>query len=234
MRTQRVTTGASDGPSGRRDALRPLGTISLILLMFLGCGREESAATATQTAAVVTPTLSEVTAERTDLMFRFRDEAGAWQQVVTLAEVPEAARAAVQVFDLARSPQERASGQFVQVFDLRAPAADGRFPGQLVPRDALEEALAAAALAARPKHAAVTMYSAAWCGVCRKARAFMEKEGIAFVEKDIEKDQAAAAELGVKSKRAGVPMGGVPVFDVGGQLMSGFDPETLVKAVRGG
>ncbi len=209
-------------------------TLLILLVFSLGCDREESAATATEGAAAVAPTLSEVTAERTDLMFRFRDEAGAWQQVTSVGEVPAGARAAVQVVDLARSPQERSAGRFVQIFDLRTPGTDGRYPGQIVPRDALEQSLAAAAEAARPKHAPVVMYSAAWCGVCRKARSFMEKEGIAFTEKDIEKDQAAATELGAKAKRAGIPMGGVPVFDVGGQLMSGFDPETLMKAVRGG
>ena len=208
----------------------------LILLAFLlaGCGHEESAATATQAAAVITPALSEVTEARTDLMFRYRDEAGGWQSATTVAEVPEAARGAVQVVDLARSPAERSAGQFVQVFDLRQPDATGHYPGRLVPRDALEQALAAAAEAARPKQAAVTMYSASWCGVCRKARAFMEKEGIAFVEKDIEKDQGAAAELSAKSKRAGLQAGGVPVFDVGGHMRSGFDPDALLQATRGG
>ena len=40
----------------------------------------------------------------------------------------------------------------------------------------------------------VTMYSTVWCGYCRRLKSQMEREGIAFVEVDIERD-AAAAEL---------------------------------------
>ena len=40
--------------------------------------------------------------------------------------------------------------------------------------------------------AAVTMYSTVWCGYCRRLKAQMEREGIAYVEVDIEDDPAAA------------------------------------------
>jgi len=36
------------------------------------------------------------------------------------------------------------------------------------------------------------MYSTIWCGYCRRLKAQMEREGIAFVEVDIERDPAAA------------------------------------------
>ncbi len=39
----------------------------------------------------------------------------------------------------------------------------------------------------------VTMYSTAWCGYCFRLKAQMEREGIAFVEVDIEADPEAAA-----------------------------------------
>ena len=59
----------------------------------------------------------------------------------------------------------------------------------------------------------------------------MQAEGIAFVEKDIEKDQAAAEELQRKAAQAGVASNGVPMFDIGGKIMGGFDPKALVAAL---
>jgi mycoredoxin len=38
----------------------------------------------------------------------------------------------------------------------------------------------------------VTMYSTVWCGYCRRLKSQMEREGISYVEVDIEHDEAAA------------------------------------------
>jgi mycoredoxin len=38
----------------------------------------------------------------------------------------------------------------------------------------------------------LTIYSTVWCGWCRRLKAQMEREGIDFVEVDIEHDPAAA------------------------------------------
>lgn len=39
----------------------------------------------------------------------------------------------------------------------------------------------------------LTMYSTVWCGYCQRLKAQMQREGIAFVEVDIEHDETAAA-----------------------------------------
>lgn len=39
----------------------------------------------------------------------------------------------------------------------------------------------------------LTMYSTVWCGYCARLKAQMAREGIAFVEVDIEADPEAAA-----------------------------------------
>jgi mycoredoxin len=41
-------------------------------------------------------------------------------------------------------------------------------------------------------HETVTMYSTTWCGYCRRLKGQMEREGIAYVEVNIEDDPAAA------------------------------------------
>ena len=43
-----------------------------------------------------------------------------------------------------------------------------------------------------------------------------------------------ARELATKARAAGVSANGVPVFDVGGKVFSGFQPEVLLAAIRGG
>lgn len=40
---------------------------------------------------------------------------------------------------------------------------------------------------------AVTMYTTVWCGYCQRLKAQMTREGIEFVEVDIEHDPDAAA-----------------------------------------
>ena len=47
---------------------------------------------------------------------------------------------------------------------------------------------------ARPDPAAgtITMYSTTWCGYCRRLKAQLNREGIAYTEVDIERTPAAA------------------------------------------
>ncbi len=170
------------------------------------------------------PPLAKVDGTRTDLLFRYRAE-DAYRTATSLAEIPVGSRSKVHVIDLSKTPKERGDAQWVQVFDL---SKDGQFSGRLVPRSQLEEAMKKEH-EAKPKAPRVIMYSTEWCGVCKKARKFMTKNGVAFVEKDIEKDAGANRELRKKSAAAGVKTGGVPVFDVGGKIVSGFDPGSLLK-----
>ena len=62
----------------------------------------------------------------------------------------------------------------------------------------------------------VTMYSTSWCGYCAKARAYFKKNGVAFIDHDVEKSAAAHDEF----KRLGGR--GVPLIVHGGNVMRGF------------
>lgn len=62
----------------------------------------------------------------------------------------------------------------------------------------------------------VVMYSAEWCGVCKKAKKYFKKEKIRYKDYDIDKSKSARArynKLGAK---------GVPVILVGKDRMNGF------------
>ena len=72
------------------------------------------------------------------------------------------------------------------------------------------------------KPAGLVMYSTEWCGYCKKARRYLNEQGIAFTEKDIEKSEAARREY---RQRGG--SGGVPYFVKGSRAMQGFQADRL-------
>jgi len=64
----------------------------------------------------------------------------------------------------------------------------------------------------------VEMYASDWCGYCRRARALLEKKGVAFTEIDVDMIPGARAEM--------VARGGgdtVPQVFIGGQAVGGCD-----------
>jgi len=69
----------------------------------------------------------------------------------------------------------------------------------------------------------VVMYSASWCGVCKRARRYFQDRRIAFTEYDIE--TSAAGRRGYRKLGAR----GVPVILVGGQRLNGFDAATFER-----
>lgn len=78
------------------------------------------------------------------------------------------------------------------------------------------------------KSKGITIYTASWCGVCKAAKAYMRSKGIAYVEKDVEKDPAAKAEM--DSRVGGTAS--VPVIDVNGEVMVGFEESALDRMIK--
>lgn len=68
--------------------------------------------------------------------------------------------------------------------------------------------------------AKVIIYSTTWCAFCKTEKQYLEKLGVAFVEKDIEADAEAHEEL---MGKIGGNFRGVPVTDIDGDLVLGFD-----------
>lgn len=71
----------------------------------------------------------------------------------------------------------------------------------------------------------VTIYTTTWCGFCKMAKKYMDDLGVDYTEKDVEQDQAAAMESVQKSGQMGVP-----VIDVNGSIIVGFDKDLLDRA----
>jgi glutaredoxin-like YruB-family protein len=66
----------------------------------------------------------------------------------------------------------------------------------------------------------VTIYSTTWCAFCKTEKQYLDRLGVAYVEKDIEADKEAYEELMAKN---GGAFQGVPVTDIAGDLVLGFD-----------
>jgi glutaredoxin len=78
---------------------------------------------------------------------------------------------------------------------------------------------------------AVIIYGASWCGPCHQAAAYLKQRGVAFVEHDIEQDSSAAREMQKKLAKAGVRGGSIPVLDVRGRILVGFDARAVDRAL---
>ena len=93
-------------------------------------------------------------------------------------------------------------------------------------------ASAAAADPGKPSsRATVIIYGAEWCGACHEAARYLKKKGIPFVEKDVEKDPGAAREMQDKLAKNGLHSGSIPVIDVRGKVMVGFNAGEIDSAL---
>ena len=77
--------------------------------------------------------------------------------------------------------------------------------------------------------AKVIVYSTSWCAFCHTEMEWLKKLGVEFTAKDIEAEPAARDELLGKN---GGNFQGVPVTDIAGELVLGFDRPKLEYALR--
>jgi mycoredoxin len=75
----------------------------------------------------------------------------------------------------------------------------------------------------------ITIYSTSWCAFCHTEAQWLDHLGIPYVKKDIEEDKAAYDEL--MSKNGG-DYSGVPVTDVAGDIILGFDRPKLLESIK--
>ena len=73
----------------------------------------------------------------------------------------------------------------------------------------------------------VIIYRTSWCAFCHTEMQWMDRLGIPYVAKDIEADQSAHDELMAKIDGN---FRGVPVTDVAGEIILGFDRPKLQAA----
>jgi len=76
------------------------------------------------------------------------------------------------------------------------------------------------------RKAKVIMYSTTWCGVCKKAKRWFNKNNIAFREYDTEKSERGRRDYKKMNGR------GVPIIKIGKQRFNGFSPSRLTPVLR--
>ena len=207
----------------------------IVLTLFLGsaCSNDgqERAGTPRAEAAAGEPVQPpfRVAGDAEGLVLTWYDEEGP-HVAERRSAIPESAREHVKVDSLGLSPDER-DPDAVYVADLRAPGEGERYPVRRFGRDGFDSLLDGLHGSEAVADASVVVYGASWCGACRQAESWLEQNGIPFVEKDIEADSEARAEMLRKARAAGVPTSGIPVIDVNGRLLTGFDPGAMRRAL---
>jgi glutaredoxin-like YruB-family protein len=70
----------------------------------------------------------------------------------------------------------------------------------------------------------VTVYSTEWCPWCRRVKDFLTENNVKFTAYDVGADQDRAKEMVKKSGQTGVP-----VLDIDGHVVTGFDEAEIRK-----
>jgi glutaredoxin len=72
----------------------------------------------------------------------------------------------------------------------------------------------------------VVVYTTSWCPHCKRAKAWMNGNGVAFEERDIESSRRYAEE-----NRRINPRGSIPTFSVDDEVMTGFAEQDLAATI---
>jgi glutaredoxin 3 len=93
---------------------------------------------------------------------------------------------------------------------------------------ASRQSAAVAPTAAEPDNGTVhiTLYTTKWCPVCKRAKAWMNEKGYAYEERDVESNPEYAKQFRAINAR-----GGVPTFDIDGEIVKGFSDRAVSVAI---
>jgi glutaredoxin len=201
------------------------------------------------------PPLS-VKADTPNLLLTWVDEKGDFHVVQKPADVPVEGRKTVRVVV---TDKEAGTRELVYVANLDETAPDGSYRLKTMTRAAWDEIGASrrmarlealAPSAAPPPSASVApptapgqpsapatkivaiIYGASWCKPCHSAADYLKSRGVTVVQKDIEESDAAQAEMRQKLERAGRTGASIPVIDVMGQILIGYSPSQLDRAIK--
>lgn len=222
----------------------------------LGCDQKRDDGTTPKALATELPPL-ELRDDTPNLMLTWIDEKGETHVELRPADVPAEGRAMVRVV---LSDREAGTRDVIYVADLTQKGPDGAYVVRTMPRREWESILekrraehlaktappaaapgaAGSGAPAAPSALAgitVIIYGASWCKPCHQAADYLRAKGVPAIVKDIEEDPAAAAEMQEKLAKSHQRGGSIPIIDVRGQILVGFNPaaldQALARAARG-
>ena len=227
--------------------------VVVVAASFQGLGCRKSAPPMPRRAAKADLPKLEVSKD-SPVLYTYVEAKGTFATTDKAEDVPQNARRLVRVVDPSQSTSEGQDSTRVHVIDLGELLSAGKVAARVLSREAFETgALAqlppgesslisgphgpplsevpiggvdagAAGVAGPP---VVIVYGTPWCGACKAAKQYLAGKHIPYTYKDIEGDPAAARELGAKASRMGIPTDRVPILDVRGRLLLGFDRARL-------
>ncbi len=236
--------------------------LGLVLALGVGLAacRKQSAPTPTDETGAA-PQASElppleIKDDTANLLLTWIDDKGDFHVVQKPADVPKEGRDNVRVVLTTR---EDGTGKQVYVANLNEVTPSGSYRVKTMTRAAWDElgagkrkarleALAPSAVPApsdsapsgtpaAPKKAlatgiVATIYGASWCKPCHDTARYLKQRGVTVVDKDIDENPVAAAEMRQKLERAGRSGSSIPVIDLMGQILVGFSPMALDQAIE--
>jgi glutaredoxin len=133
--------------------------------------------------------------------YRYTDETGTVRFVSSLAEVPKALRSSAQPVG---SRVNRGPSSEPPQRTARVQVPIGALPANL--------------------EREVVVYTTSWCGWCRKTLAFLDKQGVAYENRDIEDVEEFRDELIEKTGATTIP-----VVEIDGEIIRGYDPKRMAE-----
>ena len=188
------------------------------------------------------------------VLYTYVEPKGTFATTDKAEDVPQNARRLVRVVDPAKVTSNRQDSTRVYAVDLGELLSAGKAAARVLSREAFETGAMAqlppgeSSMIAGPHGPplqdvpiagvdggaagplgppVVILYGTPWCGACKAAKQYLAGKHIPFAYKDIENDPAAAQELQAKASKMGIPTDRVPILDVRGRLLLGFDRARL-------
>ena len=228
----------------------------MLLLMAagaLGLGCRKSAPPMPLPAATADLPKLEVSKD-SPVLYTYVEPAGTFATTDKVEDIPQNARRLVRVVDPSKATKDRQDTTRVYVVDLGELLGAGKVTARVLSREAFETGALAqlppgeSSLISGPHGPplpdlpmggmdagapgplgppVVIVYGTPWCGACKAAKQYLAAKHIPYAYKDIESDPAAARELQAKASKMGIPTDRVPILDVRGRLLLGFDRARL-------
>ncbi|HEY4159023.1 MAG TPA: glutaredoxin domain-containing protein [Polyangiaceae bacterium] len=236
---------------------RSFGTLLVTALALSACRKHETPQADTTGATPEPAELPplELRDDTPNLLLTWIDDKGDFHVVQKPADVPKDSRDQVRVVVTTR---EDGTGKLVYVANLNEVTATGAYRVKTMPRSAWDElgaskrtarlealapsavpapsgstpeAVASAAKKAAASGITAIIYGASWCKPCHDTARYLKQRGVTVIDKDIDENEVANAEMRQKLARAGRSGSSIPVIDLMGQILIGFSPSALDQAI---
>jgi len=232
---------------------RPLALFLLLLAPLPGVGCRKSAPPVPPPSPRTdSPKLA--FSKDSPLLYTYVDAKGAFVTTDKAEDIPRNARKLVRVVDPSKAADNRHDPTKVYAIDLGELLEAGKAEARALSREAFETGALAqlppgesspmagphgpalpedvpagmdAGAAGPLGPPVVIVYGTHWCGACKAVKKYLASRHIPYAYKDVENDAAAARELQAKAAKMGVPTDRVPILDVRGRLLLGFDRARL-------